>query len=60
MRATMPMFAEREREQERWPMVVNASADAGAGEEQVVTAFSAMAIWIGLELAVIGVVFTVV
>ncbi len=58
MRATMPMFAEREREQGRWPVVVNAPSDAG--EEQVVTVFSAMAIWIGLELAVIGVVFTVV
>jgi hypothetical protein len=58
MRATLPMFAEREQEHERWPIVVNAPADAEG--EQVVTVFSAMAIWIGLELAVIGVVFTVV
>lgn len=58
MRATLPWTAGRQ-EQERWPpLVVDAPDDMT--EEQAVTVFRAMAIWIGLELAVVGAVIGVV
>ena len=56
MQATMTVVTFREREP--WPLVVDAPCETQ--EEQTVTVFRAMAIWIGLELAVIGAVITVV
>jgi hypothetical protein len=57
MRATMP-WVDDDREQEAWPLVVDAPSEDV--EEQAVTVFRSMAIWIGFELAVVGAVFTVV
>ena len=57
MRATMP-WVDDDREQEAWPLVVDAPSEDM--EEQAVTVFRSMAIWIGFELAVVGAVFTVV
>ena len=56
MRATMTLVTNQK--QEAWPLVVDAPSEDV--EEQAVTVFRSMAIWIGLELAVIGAVITVV
>lgn len=59
MRATLPLWAlEQEQAEERWPLVVNAPDEAM--EDRDVTVFRAMAIWIGLELAVVGAVISVI